>query len=395
MRLHTLSILIVSVLLAAAACGDDAPTDAPATNADGGGSSSGGGGADGGGSGTDASTAADTGAGGDAGHAYVMTTYKMWRFDLSDPGQHTEIAPGMVGDPSGTYGTLGIYEPFDVSPDGQHVAILRGGMLHIQDLSNLGAEVSVAADAWASAPRFTDDSQKVRWVRRLRTGGGRFTDVAIVEVPLAGGSPTVVKALPDAAFHTDLDRYVWKWDGSAIVGQERLTGAPDNTSKAHGVVTIDVASGAAALHTTSYGGASFFSFAQFTQEPSCSGAVCITTHDGCTGENNGSFTAESAHFLPDGRIYFTSNRDQFVKGGAGSGARKYLVDTVTPGNYETLPEHTGDRPIAYTRDGARYAAYVGTGGAATIKIARADGTTLATLTGFNTANVPTSVRFGP
>lgn len=96
-----------------------------------------------------------------------------------------------------------------------------------------------------------------------------------------------------------------------------------------------------------------------------------------------------------GRIYFTSNRDQYVKGGASAGARKVLVDTFTPGNYETLAEHTGDRPIAYTRDGARYAAYVGTGGTATIKIAKADGTTLATLTGFNSANVPTSVRFGP
>ena len=389
--------VVASALLAAFGCSDsssssggtDPGTDAGTSGTDGGG-----------GGGNDASTTTDAG-GGDAGggatgHAYVMTTYKMWVFDLAgDPSQHTEIAPGMVGDPNGTYGTSGIYEPFDVSPDGKRVAIFRGGTLHIQELSNLTTEVTVAADTWASAPRFTDDSQSVRYVRRLRSGGGRFDDVAIVEVPAAGGTPNVIKQLTDASFHTDLDRYVWKWDGSAIVGQERLTGQPDTTSKAHGVVTIDVATGAATPHTKSYNATSFFTFAQFTQEPSCNGSICVTVHDGCTGENNGAFTAESSHFLPDGRIYFTSNRDQYVKGGASAGARKYLVDTVAPGNYEALTEHTGDRPIAYTRDGARYAAYVGTGGTATIKIPKADGTTLTTLTGFNAANVPTSVRFGP
>lgn len=390
-----LAVVTTSALLAAVGCSDSSGTaDGTSAGTDGGAS-----GTDAGGGGADSATGGDsgsgTGAGGATGHAYVMTSYKMWVFDLADPTPHTEIAPGMVGDPAGTYGTLGIYEPFDVSPDGQRVAILRGGTLHIQEMSNLGTEVTVAADTWASAPRFTDDSQKVRWVRRLRSGGGRFTDVSIVEVPVTGGAPSIVKALPDASSHTDLDRYVWNWDGSAIVGQERLTGSPDNTAKAHGVVTIDVATGAATLHTKSYADASFFTLAQFTQEPSCNGSVCVTVHDGCTGENNGSFTAESAHFLPDGRIYFTSNRDQYVKGGASAGARKVLVDTFTPGNYETLAEHTGDRPIAYTRDGARYAAYVGTGGTAAIKIAKADGTTLATLTGFNTANVPTSVRFGP
>lgn len=388
--MRLLTVVTTSILLAVAACGDDDPastgsgTDGGAVGADG---------SDGGVAGADSGPGVDAGPA--TGHVYVMTTYKMWRFDLADPSQHTELAPAMGGDPNGTYGTLGIYEPFDVSPDGQHVATLRGGILHIQDLSNLGAEVTVPADPWASAPRFSDDSQKVRWVRRLRSGGGRFDDVAIVEVALTGGTPTVVTQLISAAFHTDLDRYVWKWDGSAIVGQERLDGRPDNPSKAHGVVTIDVASGLATLHTKSYASSSFFTFAQFTQEPACTGSVCVTVHDGATGENNGAFNAESAHFLPDGRIYFTSNRDQYVKGGASSGARKFLVDTYEPGNYETLAEHTGDRPIAYARDGARYAAYVGTGATATIKIARADGTTLATLAGFNLANVPTSVRFAP
>ena len=68
---------------------------------------------------------------------YVMTTFKMWVFDVATPDQHAEIAPGMVGNPTGTYGNQGIYESFDVSPDGKRIAVFKDGMLHIADLSNL------------------------------------------------------------------------------------------------------------------------------------------------------------------------------------------------------------------------------------------------------------------
>lgn len=327
-------------------------------------------------------------------HAYVMTTFKMWVFDLATPDAHTEIGPGL-GSGFATYGTDGNYEPFDISPDGKRIAILRDGVLHLAELSNLAGGVTVPADTWARAPRFSDDGTKVRYVRRLRQGGGRFDDVAIVEVPFAGGTPTVVRALPSAAFHTDLDRYAWKWDGSLLTGPERLEGRPDNTSKAHGMVTIDATTGVAVLVTRSYG-AGFFTFAQNREEPTCVGNLCVTVHDGTTGENNGSFTAESSGFLPDGRVYFTSNRDQYVKGGASSGARVTLSSAATGADYETLVPHTGDRPIAYTRDGKHYAAFDGVGATAKVAVrAAAGGATIATLTGFNAANVPTAVRFGP
>lgn len=327
-------------------------------------------------------------------HAYVMTTFKMWVFDLATPDAHTEIGPGL-GAGFATYGTDGNYEPFDISPDGKRIAILRDGALHLVELSNLAGEVTVPADTWARAPRFSDDGTKVRYVRRLRQGGGRFDDVAIVEVPFAGGTPTVVRALPSAAFHTDLDRYAWKWDGSMLTGPERLEGRPDNTSKAHGMVTIDATTGLAVLISRSYG-AGFFTFAQNREEPTCVGSVCVTVHDGVTGENNGSFSAESSGFLPDGRVYFTSNRDQYVKGGAPSGARTTLVSAAAGADYETLGANTGDRPIAYTRDGKHYAAFDGVGATAKVAVrAAVGGATIATLTGFNAANVPTSVRFGP
>lgn len=324
--------------------------------------------------------------------AYVMTSYKMWVFELATPDAHTEIAPGLVG-AGATYGNAGIYEPFDISPDGKRIAVFKDGTLHIAELANLANDVSVPADTWAAAPRFTDDSQKVRFIKRARVGGGRFDNVSIVEVAVAGGVETLVKPLPDAAFNTDLDRYVWKWDGTAIVGPARLEGRPDNTSKAHGLVTIDVGTGAASVHTKAY--ASFFTFAQSTQEPTCNGNTCVTVHDGTTGENNGSFTAESAGFLPDGRVYFTSNRDQYVKGGMTGGARKVLADGPAPGDYETLAEHTGTRPIAYTRTGSHYASFDGIGALTTIKVRTAAGNVVATLTGFNAANLPYSVRFGP
>ena len=91
-----------------------------------------------------------------------MTTYRLWAFDTAAPSTHTEVALGFVGNPAGSYGNLGIYEPFDVSPDGKTAAILKDGALRIAPLSNVTAEVTVPVDSWAAAPRFTDDGQKVR-----------------------------------------------------------------------------------------------------------------------------------------------------------------------------------------------------------------------------------------
>jgi hypothetical protein len=72
-----------------------------------------------------------------------------------------------------------------------------------------------------------------------------------------------------------------------------------------------------------------------------------------------------------------------------------VVDSFDGDDYETLPEHTADRPVAYTRDGGYYATFAGSGATSTVKVSRADGTLEATLTGFNTANLPTAVRFAP
>ncbi len=377
------------------ACSSDGSSGSavPQTDADAGTTSDAGSGTPGS-DGATSGDAADGGAGPAAPqYAYVMTTFHMFKLKLSDPGGTPEdLALGLgVG---GSYGRAGVYEPFDVSPDGTHIALLANGSLHIAPVANLASEVTVAADAWAAAPRFTDDSQHVRYIRRSRTGGGRFDTVEIVEVPLTGGAPTVVKALPDASFNTDLDKYTWKWDGSAILGPARLEGKPDNTTKAHGFVSIDVASGAATLHTKAYAG-KYFTMAQNANEPSCTGDLCVTVHDGATGGNNGSFEPDSFHFLPTGGVYFTSNRDQYVQGGASKGQRQYLADTLAGGDYEKLTAHTGERPAGYSRDGAFYAVF--DVGPNKVRVLRSsDNSVVATFaTQFNLANVPLAIRFAP
>lgn len=359
-------------------------------------------GSDGGTPGADATTgdgAATSDAGSDASpaapaptFAYVMTTFHMFKLKLSDPGGAPEELSFAVG--TGSYGRAGASEPFDVSPDGTQIALLFNGYLHIAPIANLAGEVTVAADAWAAAPRFTDDGQHVRWVRRSRSGGGRFDTVEIVEVPLTGGTPSVVKSLPSPDFYTDLDKYTWKWDGSAIIGPARLEGKPDNTTKAHGFVSIDVASGAPTLHTKAYAG-KYFTMAQNVNEPTCTGDLCVTVHDGTTGGNNGSFEPDSFHFLPSGGVYFTSNRDQYVQAGASKGQRVYLADTLAGGDYEKLVAHTGERPAGYSRDGAFYAVF--DVGPNKVRVVRsADNSVVATFaTQFNLANVPMAIRFAP
>lgn len=98
--------------------------------------------------------------------------------------------------------------------------------------------------------------------------------------------------------------------------------------------------------------------------------------------------------MPDGSVWFESNRDQWRdSGGANQGAALILRwDPSSPTAFTALASYTGPKPWALSRDGTRYSVASGN----TVQVFDDSDALVATSDfDFNSANVAGFMRFVP
>ena len=380
LRIH---VLLAAVLGCSFACEDSEGAGGPG---DGGSAAQeGGAGQDGGGTPTTDADAGDDAAvsKGGSGHLLVATSFVPRLVDLSN-GSTKEVFGSLLRWPQSP-GHL--YQHWDVSPDGKQLVIHHeaGGnapapddriVVYPFDESAPGKSLVKSGGPlgdFTRAPCFADD----KTIYVLPTSGGVWKIDPTLD---ATQTPEKVKDIPNQA---QLNGPIyWNRDCSGFVAQGYRS--ENNNEGSVNFAYFSMSAGTLKQLTQHYGNAKGMTLAQSNNHSSCTGTGCVKARNGGTTDKMG--------FLPNGHLWFTSNRDMWRdSGNAFQGSEKVLsVDPIGNQAFADLAVYDGPLVRAVSRDGKRSAVL----NAGSIEVLDEGGARITLSTpDFNAANSPGFMRF--